>query len=89
MADNTQIKTRIESVMEDPHTGAVALVYADAFLNAIPAGQGEEALEEFRSFVEDVLARQHDFSQLILSSMVSRDQKLVAILPSTRGTAKL
>ena len=39
MASKAQIKTRIESVMEDPHLGAVARIYADAFLNAIPAPQ--------------------------------------------------
>jgi F-type H+-transporting ATPase subunit delta len=94
MADKTQIKTRIESVMEDPHTGAVARIYADAFLNAISAGQTEkgqtekgqnekgqpdEALEEFRSFVEDVLDKQPDFSRLLLSGTVSRDVKLALI----------
>ena len=79
MADKTQIKTRIESVMEDPHTGAVARIYADAFLNSVPADQHEEALEEFRSFVEDVLARQPDFSRLLLSGTVSRDVKLQLI----------
>ncbi len=87
MADNPQTKTRIESVMEDPHTGAVALVYADAFLNAIPAGQGAETLEELRSFVDDVLQKQHDFSQLVLSSMVSRDQKLLLIDRIVAGRA--
>jgi F-type H+-transporting ATPase subunit delta len=79
MAEKTQIKTRIESVMEDPHTGAVARIYADAFLNAIPAGQQAEAIEEFRSFVEDLLNKQPDFSRLLLSGTVSRDVKLAVI----------
>ncbi len=79
MAETTHIKTRVESVMEDPHTGAVARVYADAFLNAIPAGQLDGALEEFRSFVEDVLDRHRDLSRLLLSGTVSRDQKLQLI----------
>ena len=79
MADKTQLKTRIESVMEDPHLGAVARIYADAFLNAIPANQMGEALEEFRSFVEDILDKQADFSRLLLSGTVSRDVKLTLI----------
>ncbi len=79
MAGKSQIKTRIESVMEDPHLGAIARVYADAFLNAVPAGQLDGALEEYHSFVEDVLDRQLDFSRLILSGTVSRDQKLQLI----------
>ena len=79
MAGKTQIKTRIESVMEDPHTGAVARVYADAFLNAVPPAELEAALEEFRSFVEDLLDKQPDFSRLLLSGTVSRDVKLALI----------
>jgi F-type H+-transporting ATPase subunit delta len=76
MAGKSQIKTRIESVMEDPHRGAVARVYADAFLNAIPEGRLDEALEEFRSFVADVLEKQPGFARLFHSGTVSRDQKL-------------
>src|SRR5262245_2262939 len=79
MAGKSQIKTRIESVMEDPHLGAVARIYADAFLNAIPADRQHETLEEFRSFVDDVLAHQAELSHLILSGTVSRDQKLQLI----------
>jgi F-type H+-transporting ATPase subunit delta len=79
MAGKSQIKTRIESVMEDPHLGAVARVYADAFLNAVPAAQLGDALEEFRSFVDDVLDRNRDLSRLLLSGTVSRDQKLQLI----------
>ena len=79
MAGKSQIKTRIESVMEDPHLGAIARVYADAFLNAVPADRLHEALEEFRSFVDEVLGKQPDFARLILSGTVSRDQKLQLI----------
>jgi F-type H+-transporting ATPase subunit delta len=79
MAGKAQIKTRIESVMEDPHLGSVARVYADAFLNAVPASQHHEALDELRSFVEDVLDKQPDFSRLLLSVTVSRDAKLAII----------
>jgi F-type H+-transporting ATPase subunit delta len=87
MAGKSQIKTRVESVMEDPHLGAVARVYADAFLNVIPAGQLDGALEEFRSFVDDVLARHRDLSQLLLSGTVSRDQKLQLIDRIVQGRA--
>jgi F-type H+-transporting ATPase subunit delta len=79
MAGKSQIKTRVESVMEDPHLGAVARVYADAFLNSIPSDRLHDALEEFRSFVTEVLDKQPDFARLILSGTVSRDQKLQLI----------
>ena len=87
MAGKAQIKTRIESVMEDPHLGAVARVYADAFLNAIPSGQLDSALEEFRSFVDDVLARHANLSRLLLSGTVGRDQKLQLIDRIVQGRA--
>src|SRR5512140_1020427 len=87
MAGKSQIKTRIESVMEDPHLGAVARVYATAFLNAIPAGEVDGGLEEYRSFVEDVLAHQAELSHLILSGTVSRDQKLHLIDRIVAGRA--
>jgi F-type H+-transporting ATPase subunit delta len=87
MAGKSQIKTRIESVMEDPHLGAVARIYADAFLNAVPAAQLGEALDEFRSFVDDILAKQPDLSRLMLSGTVSRDQKLQLIDRIVAGRA--
>jgi len=87
MAGKSQIKTRIESVMEDPHLGAVARIYADAFLNAVPAPQLGEALDEFRSFVDDILAKQPDLSRLMLSGTVSRDQKLQLIDRIVAGRA--
>jgi F-type H+-transporting ATPase subunit delta len=79
MAVKTQIKTRIESVMEDPHRGAVARIYADAYLNAVPPAELDAALEEFRSFVEDVLERQPEYSRFLLPATVSRDVKLALI----------
>src|SRR5579863_7247095 len=87
MAGNAQIKTRIESVMQDPHRGAVARVYAEALLNAVPSGQVDAALEEFRSFIDDVLEKQPEFSYLVLSDMVSRDHKLQLIDRIVAGRA--
>jgi F-type H+-transporting ATPase subunit delta len=87
MASESQIKTRIESVMEDPHQGAIARVYADAFLNALPAGEVDDALEEFRSFVEDVLDKQPEFKRLIQSDTVSREHKLELINRVVAGRA--
>jgi F-type H+-transporting ATPase subunit delta len=82
-----QIKTRIESVMQDPGAAAVGRVYADAFLNSLPADRLAEALDEFRSFVDDVVARDGDFARLLSSGMVSRDQKLALIERVVAGRA--
>jgi F-type H+-transporting ATPase subunit delta len=87
MAAKQQIKTRIESVMQDPGAGAVARIYADAFLNSIPAERVAEALDEFRSFVNDVVARDRNFERLLSSGMVSRDQKLALVDRIVAGRA--
>ena len=63
----------------DPQTQAVARIYGNAFLDAAPAGQIEELLEEFKSFVSDVLDQQPEFRTLLTSAMVSSDEKLAMI----------
>src|SRR5262249_10185343 len=57
----------------------IARVYADAFLNALPADQVGQALEEFRSFIDEVLDKNPDFERLLTSDTVSRDQKVALI----------
>jgi len=76
MADKTAEQNRVKSVMEDPAVGAVALIYADAFLNALPQETVSEALQEFESFLDDVLSKNVDFAQLLTSPYVNRDDKL-------------
>ncbi|HEY3967857.1 MAG TPA: ATP synthase F1 subunit delta [Planctomycetaceae bacterium] len=87
MAEKHQIKTRIESVMEDPQAGAIARVYADGFLNSIPAGRVGEALDEFRSFVNDVVAKDRDFGRILASGMVNHDKILALIDRVVAGRA--
>lgn len=76
-----QVRTRIPSVLEDPGAQAVARVYADAFLDAaVHSGVGPEAaLEEFGSFIDDVLAKQPEFAEILTSGVVGRDDKLAII----------
>ena len=82
MADKPQPQTRIKSVLEDPSAQAIARVYARAFLAAAADAGVEEALEEFASFLDDVLAAFPEFESLLLSGIVSRDEK-VAIIDRT------
>jgi F-type H+-transporting ATPase subunit delta len=79
MADKPQPQTRIKSVLEDPSAQAIARVYAGAFLAAAADAGVEAALEEFASFLEDVLAAHPDFESLLLSGIVSRDEKVAVI----------
>jgi F-type H+-transporting ATPase subunit delta len=75
MAIEQQLQTRVKSVMDDPGAVAVARVYADAFLDASGA-DAETALEEFESFLDDVLAVQPEFAQILTSGMIHRDDKV-------------
>jgi F-type H+-transporting ATPase subunit delta len=79
MADQQAPKSRVSSVLEDPRAEAVAQIYADSLLNIVPPGEADNVLEEFASFINDVLDRNPDFAGLLLSGLVSRDDKLALI----------
>lgn len=87
MTDKPRIKTRVDSVMEDPSAQAVAQVYADAFLGSVPANQVSGALEEFASFIDDVLHRHPEFANMLMSSMLNRDEKLALVARVVSGHA--
>ncbi len=70
---------RVSSVLEDPHARAIAKVYSDAFHGAIGDGDVAGHLEELSSFIEDVVEAHPDFSKILLSQMISKDDK-VALL---------
>lgn len=76
MTDEANIQTRVKSVLEDPSARAVARVYADAVLESAAAPGVDETLEEFASFLDDVLAVQPELSQLLTSGIVGRDDKI-------------
>lgn len=89
MADLEQPPTKIASVMEDPSAQAVARVYSEAFLAAArganPEGGMEGSFEEYRSFLDDVLANQPQFCDLLMSGLVNRDDK-VKMIDNVVGT---
>lgn len=78
MPETENIPTRLASVLEDPSATAVARVYADAFLDAAGA-DAEGALEEFTSFMDDVLAKYPEFGSILTTGFLSRDEKLALI----------
>ncbi|MDA1162088.1 MAG: ATP synthase F1 subunit delta [Planctomycetota bacterium] len=67
--------SRIDSVLDDPGTLAIARVYSDAFLNAA-GDNAAERIEEFISFLEDVLAANPQFESMLITSLSNRDEKL-------------
>ena len=77
MADVPEnLPTRPASVLEDPSARAVARTYANAFLNAAAGVGVDDPLEELGSFLEDVLDRHPEFRSVLLSGIVSRDEKV-------------
>lgn len=74
---NEQPKTRPDHVLEDPSAKAVARMYAQAFLNS--TGSNPAALDEFTSFVDDVLGKFPDFERLLTSEVTGREDKLAMI----------
>jgi len=79
MADAEKLPTRVKSVLEDPSAQAVARVYAKAFLDAAASVNVEEALEEFASFLDDVLDKNPEFQSVLCSGMLNRDETLALI----------
>ena len=71
-----KLRTRPPTVFEDPNARAIARVYADAFLKAAEGAGVEQGLEEFASFLSDVLDRNPEFRSIFVSTMVNRDDKL-------------
>ena len=69
-----QPKTRPDHVLEDPSAKAVARMYAQAYLGA--AGDSAAALEEFTSFVDEVLQRYPDFARILTGEITGREEKL-------------
>lgn len=84
----SQVQTRIPSVMEDPGAQSVAKVYAVAYLDSAGASGGDAAVEELVSFVDDVLIPQTQFEQLLRGSALGRDNKnlLIDRVVGTRAT---
>ncbi|HUG91464.1 MAG TPA: ATP synthase F1 subunit delta [Planctomycetaceae bacterium] len=73
------LPTRVPHVLEDPGARAVARVYADAFLRAAEKFGVEAGLEEFGSFIDDVLAQVPHLESVLTSGIINRDEKLALI----------
>jgi F-type H+-transporting ATPase subunit delta len=80
MAEPEAIQTRVRSVLEDPSAQVIANVYADSFLTAAEKASVEGgmhgALEEFTSFMDDVLKAHPQLREILSSRIIKRDRKL-------------
>ncbi len=74
-----RLKSRPDSVLEDPGALAVASMYARAYLTAAEQQQIAQPEEELNSLVDDVLSQYPQFAELLVSDSVGRDQKLAIV----------
>lgn len=79
MAEASQLKTRIDSVLQDPSAKAIAQVYAAALLDVVPAEEAAALLGEFESLMRDLLATQPEFASLLTTGASNRNEKLALI----------
>jgi len=70
------LKTRPDTVLEDPGALAVASLYARSYLSAAASQETGNAEEELASFVDDVLADNPEFRTLLTSDSIGRKDKL-------------
>jgi len=75
MAD-VRLKSRPDSVLEDPGALAVATLYAQSYMTAAKSNGVSDPAVELNSFVTDVLEGFPEFQELLVSDAVSRDDKL-------------
>ena len=69
---------RVRNVLEDPSTQRIARVYADAFLDAAGTN-ASDAVEEFRSFIDDVVSASAGFQSLLITGLLNRGEKVAMI----------
>jgi F-type H+-transporting ATPase subunit delta len=70
---------RPDSVLEDPGTLAVATMYAQSYMSAAAQASVSTPEEELSSLVDDVLGKFPEFSDLLMSDLIGRDDKLAIV----------
>jgi len=74
-----RLKTRPDSVLEDPGALAVATLYARSYLAGATQNGIAAPEEELNSLLDDVLAAHPEFSELLMSDSLRRDNKLAIV----------
>jgi len=69
----------LSHVLEDPSAQAVARVYALAFLNGSRSAGVDNPLEEITSFQDDVLNRNPDYADLLMSGVLTQEDQVSLI----------
>ena len=73
---DTRLKSRPDRVLEDPGALAVATLYAKSYLTAAAANSVSAPEEELNSLLDDVIEGRPEFGDLLMSNVISRDDRL-------------
>jgi F0F1-type ATP synthase delta subunit len=73
---DTSTKQRSDSALEDPGALAVATMYARSYMTSAAQNGVTAPEEELNSLIEDVLGKNPEFNNLLMSDSVGRDDKL-------------
>ncbi len=82
----SSLQTRIPSVLEDPSIASIARVYALALLDAAGSMSAEELLNEYQSFLDNVLTNHPQAEQILVSAVFSPEDKQ-AFIDQTVGAS--
>ncbi len=74
-----RLKTRPDSVLEDPGALSVAGLYARSYLTAAQQNGISDPQDEVNSLLDDVLVTYPDFAELLMSDVISKDDKLAIV----------
>lgn len=74
--DQSEVKTHVPSVMEDPSATSVAKVYSKAFLGSIAESDRDSVLEELSEVLDIAMTQQPVFGKMLMSNSLSKDERL-------------
>jgi len=77
--DQSNVKTHVPSVMEDPSAALIAKVYSQAFLGSIQESDRDSVLEEFSEFLNLAITQNPAFGRMLTSKSLNKDEQLSLI----------
>lgn len=76
---NASVDSRAERSLEEPGVQAVATMYAQAYVDGAKRVGEQDAVETLSSFLDDVLAANPEYRELLLSDSLNRSRKSALI----------
>ena len=74
--DQSNVKTHVPSVMEDPSATLIAKVYSKALLASVPESDKDSVLGEFSEFLNIAITENPAFGKMLTSKSLNKDEQL-------------